>query len=150
MSTEDKDIDIKISEDKDGGAVVELPDHIPGDNAEDKDDDTQDEAHAEGGKVDGDDGGDEDQPDDTEAIRAARRRRRKAKKEYVKQANVEKDIRLQNLLRQNQELQERLAVVERKTNSADLARMDKAIEDQELRLQYAKMKMAEEIGRAHV
>ena len=143
MSTEDKDIDIKISEDKDGGAVVELPDHIPGDNAEDKDDDTQDEAHAEGGKVDGDDGGDEDQPDDTEAIRAARRRRRKAKKEYVKQANVEKDIRLQNLLRQNQELQERLAVVERKTNSADLARMDKAIEDQELRLQYAKMKMAE-------
>ena len=145
MSTEDKDIDIKISEDKDGGAVVELPDHIPGDNAaDDKDDDNNDdEAHAEGGKVEGDDGGDEDQPDDTEAIRAARRRRRKAKKEYVKQANVEKDIRLQNLLRQNQELQERLAVVERKTNSADLARMDKAIEDQELRLQYAKMKMAE-------
>ena len=46
-------------------------------------------------------------------------------------------------LRQNQELQERLAVVERKTNSADLARMDKVIEDKELRLQYAKMKMAE-------
>jgi vacuolar-type H+-ATPase subunit H len=38
---------------------------------------------------------------------------------------------------------ERLAVVEHKTHSADLARIDKAIEDQELRLQYAKMKMSE-------
>jgi vacuolar-type H+-ATPase subunit H len=38
---------------------------------------------------------------------------------------------------------ERLSVVERKTHSADLARIDKAIEDQELRLQYAKMKISE-------
>jgi vacuolar-type H+-ATPase subunit H len=47
------------------------------------------------------------------------------------------------LERKNQELMERLSVVERKTHSADLARIDKAIEDQELRLQYAKMKIAE-------
>ena len=57
---------------------------------------------------------------------------------------------LQNLKRQNQELMERLSVVERKTHSADLARLDKAVEDKQLRLQYARMKMSEEIGRAHV
>lgn len=145
MSTEDKEIDIKVSEDKDGGAVVELPEHLaPVNENEDADDDNQDDDdHAEGGKIEGDDGSDEDHPDDTDAMRAARKRRRKAKREYLKTANAEKEARLQNLLRQNQELQERLAVVERKTNSADLARMDKVIEDKELRLQYAKMKMAE-------
>ena len=137
MSTETKESDdIKVMEEKDGGAVVELPDHLA------QDDEGEDEQRAEGGAV-GDDGGDDDHPDDTEAIRAARRSRRKAKKEYIKQTNAEKDVRMQNLLRQNQELQERLSVVERKTNSADLARMDKAIEDQELRLQYARMKMSE-------
>jgi hypothetical protein len=52
-------------------------------------------------------------------------------------------MKLQHLERKNQELMERLSVVERKTHSADLARIDKAIEDQELRLQYAKMKIAE-------
>jgi hypothetical protein len=52
-------------------------------------------------------------------------------------------MKLQLLERKNQELMERLSVVERKTHSADLARIDKAIEDQELRLQYAKMKISE-------
>ena len=47
------------------------------------------------------------------------------------------------LQRQNQELMERLSNVERKTHSADLARLDKAIEDKQLRLQYARMKMSE-------
>lgn len=145
MSTDDKEIDIKVSEDKDGGAVVELPEHLaPVNENDDADDDNQDDDdHAEGGKIEGDDGGDEDQPDDTAAVREARKRRRKAKREHIKSSNAEKEARLQNLLRQNQELQERLAIVERKTNSADLARMDKVIEDKELRLQYAKMKMAE-------
>lgn len=144
MSTEDKDLEqIKISEGQDGGAVVELPESMSAaEDGNNHDDNTNEEKHAEGGDAH-DDGDDADQPDDTEAIRAARRARRKAKKEYIKQTNAEKDVRLQNLLRQNQELQERLAVVERKTNSADLARMDKVIEDKELRLQYAKMKMAE-------
>jgi hypothetical protein len=47
------------------------------------------------------------------------------------------------LERQNQELIQRLSVVERKTHSADLARIDKAIEDSELRINYAKMKLSE-------
>jgi hypothetical protein len=40
-------------------------------------------------------------------------------------------------------LTQRLSVTESKTHSADLARLDKTIEDSELRLQYARMKMSE-------
>lgn len=136
MSTETKDQieDIVVSEEKDGSVVVDLPESIPSP-------DEQEEVHAaEGGSADD---GDTDHPDDTDAIRAARRNRRKAKREYMKQTNAEKDARLQNLQRQNQELLERLSAVERRQSGADLARLDKAIEDKELRLQYAKMKLSE-------
>jgi hypothetical protein len=139
--TQEKQEEIKFSEEKDGSVTVDLPEHIQSpdvsEDADDKDD-GQEAAHADGGDAD-----DQDHPDDTEAIRTARRNQRRARKEMIKQKNAEKDIRLQNLQRQNQELMERLSVVERKTQSADLARIDKALEDKELRLQYAKMKMAE-------
>jgi len=136
MNTETKEPidDIVVSEEKDGSVVVDLPSSIPSP-------DEQEESHASGGSVD--DGGDADHPDDTDAIRAARRNRRKAKREYMKQTSIEKDARLQNLQRQNQELLERLSAVERRQSGADLARLDKAIEDKELRLQYAKMKLSE-------
>jgi hypothetical protein len=136
MSTEPKDQieDIVVSEEKDGSVVVDLPESI-------QSPDEQEEVHAaEGGSTDD---GDADHPDDTDAIRAARRNRRKAKREYMKQTSIEKDARLQNLQRQNQELLERLSAVERRQSGADLARLDKAIEDKELRLQYAKMKLSE-------
>lgn len=141
MTTETKDeLDIKVSEAVDGSAVVDLPDSLA-QHGDDDDDSSDDQKLASGGDAGGDD--DVDHPDDTEAIRAARRNRRKAKKEYIKRTNEEKDQRLQLLSRQNQELQERLAVVERRTHSTELARMEKAIEDAELKMQYARMKMAE-------
>lgn len=138
MSTEPKDQidDIVVSEEKDGSVVVDLPESIPSPDEQER----EEETHAAGGSADD---GDADHPDDTDAIRAARRNRRKAKREYMKQTNAEKDARLQNLQRQNQELLERLSAVERRQSGADLARLDKAIEDKELRLQYAKMKLAE-------
>jgi len=131
--TEEK---ILVKEEQDGSVTVDLPDNIP---SPDNDEDAGEPMSA-GGAADEDD---QDRDDDTEAIRAARRNRRKAKKEYIKKTNEEKDQRLQMLQRQNQELMERLSNVERKTHSADLARLDKAIEDKELRLQYARMKMSE-------
>jgi hypothetical protein len=136
MSTEPKEPieDIVVSEEKDGSVVVDLPDSIP------SPDEQEEVRAAEGGSADD---GDADHPDDTDAIRAARRNRRKAKREYMKQTSIEKDARLQNLQRQNQELLERLSAVERRQSGADLARLDKAIEDKELRLQYAKMKLSE-------
>lgn len=133
MATENEvEEKILVKEETDGSVTVDLPESIPSP-------DEPEEQRAEGGAVDDD----QDQPDDTEAIREARRARRKAKKEYIKKTNEEKDQRLMLLQRQNQELMERLANVERKTHSADLARLDKAIEDKELRLQYARMKMSE-------
>ena len=143
MSNEIEDkVDIKVKEEQDGSVTVDLPESIPSPDAVKEDpEDIQEEAQ--GGEVSAADDDDADQAGDTEAIRAARRARRKAKKEYIKQTNVEKDQRLAMLDRQNRELMERLSVVERKSQSADMARIDKAIEDKELRVQYAAMKISE-------
>lgn len=127
-----KEEELAVKEEQDGSATVELPEGMA------PEEEKEPVEMAEGG-----DASDEDHPDDTEAIRSARRARRRAKKEYVKKTNEEKDRRLELLQRQNQELMERLSVVERKTHSSDLARLDKAIEDEELRLQYALAKMRE-------
>lgn len=139
MATENQaQEEILVKEEVDGSVVVDLPDSIPSPDAQE--DDGGEEQRADGGSVADED---QDHEDDTEAVRAAKRAKRKAKREYIKKANEEKDQRLMMLARQNQELQERLAAVERKTHSADLARIDKAMEDKELRLQYARMKMSE-------
>ena len=129
MSTEDKTEELNVVEEKDGSVTVDLPDHLAD--------------HADDVQASQDDGGDEDHPDDTDAVRKARSNRRRAKKEDIKRTNEEKDQRLGLLQRQNQELMERLSVVERKTHGADLARYEKAMEDEEYRLRYAQKKMQE-------
>lgn len=45
--------------------------------------------------------------------------------------------------RRNQELEDRLAVLERKTHGADMARYEKAMEDEDYRMRYAQQKMEE-------
>ncbi len=124
--SEEKDLD--VVEQQDGSATVDLPEVETSEPNE---------------PVQKQEASEDSEDDDREEIRAARRNRRRAKKEYIKSTNEEKDQRLTLLQRQNQELMERLAVVERKTHSSDLARLDKAIEDEELRLQYAQQKMRE-------
>jgi len=130
---------IEVKEEQDGSAVVELPDNIPNPQAQEENDEIE---AADGGAV-SEDPENDDSPDDSDALRDAKRARRKAKRELVKRTNIEKDHKLALLERQNQELLERLSAVERKTHSADIARIDKAIEDTALRLQYAKAKIAE-------
>jgi hypothetical protein len=134
MSEKNTEDLLDVVEEKDGSATVDLPDNLA---IRDDDDD------ADSGKQATADADDVDHPDDTEAVRDARRNRRRAKKEYIKRTNEEKDQRLTLLQRQNQELMERLSVVERKTHGADLARFDKAIEDEQLRLRYASAKLRE-------
>jgi hypothetical protein len=133
---------IDVTEDSDGSAIVELPESIPSPDVQAKkveeDSDEADEAArqrelADGGSVD----------PDAEAIREAKRQKRRARKEYHKQVAVEKDTKLSYLERQNQELLERLAVVEKKTYGSEIARLNKAIEDQETRIHYAKQKIKE-------
>jgi hypothetical protein len=131
--TQDQTEEISVVEEKDGSVTVQLPKDMAGADPQDQDDQVESQ----------DDSGDEDHPDDTDAIREARRNRRRAKKDYIKRTNEEKDAKLQMLERQNRDLMDRLSVVERKTHGADLARFEKAIEDEEYRLQYAQRKMQE-------
>ena len=135
MTTENELDKIVVTEEADGSAVIDLPDSI--ESPDDQDDDRM----AAGGSADQVD--DDVVPEDETEYQRARREKRRAKRDLAKKTGVEKDMKLQLLERKNQELMERLSVVERKTHSADLARIDKAIEDQELRLQYAKMKISE-------
>lgn len=129
MTDEKKPDHLEVIEENDGSASVELPDNVENPQADARDAQDAD--------------GDVDHPDDSDAVREARRNRRRAKKDFIKRTNEEKDSRLTHLQRQNQELMERLAVVERKSYASDLARLDKAMEDEELRLNYATAKMRE-------
>ena len=141
-STDVKEPDIEIKEQPDGSVAVELPEDLaPPADDDDGGDDRYANAKAEGGPAD--DPADDDADDDTVALRNAKRERRRAKRELARKTSAEKDQRLQLLQRQNQELMERLSVVERKTHAGELAKLDKAVEDQELRLEYAKRKIAE-------
>lgn len=142
IEDKDKEEIIDIKEEVDGSAVIELPDSIPSpDVQEAKVDEDSDEADeqarakemAEGGAID----------EDAEAIREAKRAKRRARKDYHKKVAVEKDTKLHLLERQNQELLERLAVVEKKTQGSEIARINKAIEDQEGRILFAKQKIKE-------
>lgn len=139
MSEENKDEKISVTEEKDGSVVVELPDSIPSPENDDQDASDTDDSKAEAAQDDDD----ADQPDDTDAVREARRARRKAKKEHMKRVREEKDQNYLLLQRQNQELMERLANLERKNVSAELARFDAAISEEERRVMFAQRKMQE-------
>ena len=139
MATESKEELLHVQESGDGTATVELPDNLLAaeDGAEDGAGETKAEAH---------DDGDVDHPDDSEAVRAARRARRRSKKDLIRKTNEEKDVRLQMLQRQNEDLTNRLSRVEQRTQAHDVGRIDKAIEDQQVRLEYYRMKLSEATG----
>ena len=137
---EDKDNEmIDVKEEVDGSAVIELPESIPSpdvkieEDSDEGDEQARQRELADGGSVD----------PDAEAVREAKRAKRRARKDYHKQVSVEKDTKLHMLERQNQELLERLSVVERKTQGGEIARINKAIEDQESKILFAKQKIKE-------
>jgi hypothetical protein len=128
--------DLAIVEEQDGSAVVDLPENMLANNEETE----VNTAKAEGGNVNDDDA---DHPDDDEELRAAKRNRRRAKKDLIRKTNQEKDARLTALQRENEEFKRRLSQLERNTKSEHIVRIDKNIEDAQVRLEYAKMKLAE-------
>lgn len=138
MATEDeKNIKLNIEEAKDGSAVVDLPESmLSGDG---------DDADGGGGGSQNDAGDEDDHPNDSEAVRSAKRARRRAKKDLIRKTNEEKDVRLQQLQRENEEFKRRLSYVEKETKHGQIARIDKHIEDQRVRLEYAKMKLSEAV-----
>lgn len=99
-----------------------------------------DEGHAEGGEVDSNDEGSDDE-EERERIREARREERKLKKELQKQREVSSKHKITALERRNEELARRLAAVENTAASYQFAQIDKAVEDEATRVEYAKMKM---------
>jgi hypothetical protein len=78
--------------------------------------------------------------DEREAIREARREERRLKKELQKQRESSAKNKISALERRNAELAERLAKVENTAASFQFAQIDKAIEDEASRIEYAKIK----------
>lgn len=89
------------------------------------------------------DAGDEDgeTDEDREKIREARREERKLKKELQKQREATAKHKISALERRNEELAKRLAAVESAAATFQFAQVDKAIEDEATRVEYAKMKL---------
>lgn len=142
MSTDTEQEVIVIQEEKDGSATIDLPPSIPSPDAPQEDD--SDEADNAARQAEMASGGGVDP--DAEALREQKRLKRLKRKEYHKQVSTEKDHKLDFLSRQNQELLERLSVLEKKSHGSDLARLNKAMEDQHNRTLFAKQKMAEAIA----
>jgi hypothetical protein len=128
-------MEMQVAEEQDGSAVAQLPESEAPEPVE----------LAEGGEVnDSNDGLDSDP--DREQIRAARREERKLKKQIHREKTKESSHLINNLRTQNQQLAERLAHLEKRTSGAELARVDKAIDDTEVQIEYAKMKMREAVA----
>jgi hypothetical protein len=142
--------EIKVKEREDGTVVTSLIE---------EDDDFPEEGKKEGGEVedstdasadDADDDQDNDQTDaaddeeddgEREKIREARREERRLKKELSKQREATAKHKISALERRNEELARRLASLENNAESFKFAQLDKSIEDEATRVEYAKMKM---------
>lgn len=138
-------LELQITEAQDGSALVNLP---PGEEVENEappqEMSQNDQNDVENEAAEASDNLDDDP--DREAIRAQRREERKLKKQIHKEKVRESNHLISALKKQNQELAERLAIIEKKTSGAELARVDKAIEDAGVQVEYAKMKMQEAVS----
>jgi hypothetical protein len=126
-------LEMQVDEESDGSATVSLPEHM------ESPDDMEDTRGS------NDNSGSDP---DREAIRAARREERNLKKRFQKAKISESSHLINSLKRQNEQMAERLASLEKRSAGADVARVDKAIEEAEMRLQYAKnqIKQATEVA----
>lgn len=147
---ENENKDIPVKEQDDGSALVALEQmEDPFVETEEPKQETKEEEEpeelAEGGEVeaqaDEQDDDDQETEEDREAIRQARREERRLKKELAKQKDMTARNKISALERRNAELAERLAKLENTAASYQFAQIDKAIEDEATRVEYAKMKM---------
>lgn len=150
MAENEKEQEIKVKEREDGTVVTNLIEES---------DDFPEEGKKEGGEVeesteapaeDADEDHESDQTDaaddgendeEREKIREARREERRLKKELSKQREATAKHKISALERRNEELARRIASLESNTESFKFAQLDKSIEDEASRVEYAKMKM---------
>ena len=145
MADNEKDVPIKEQEDGSFLARVEAPEGFDdeeelkeGGRVEAADEDSDEEDHQD--DQDNDQQDDEDE-EERAKIREARREERRLKKELVKQREVSSKHKISALEKRNEELARRLAAVENTAASYQFAQIDKALEDEATRVEYAKMKM---------
>lgn len=144
----DNEKDVPIKEQEDGSVLAKIDDqvdHFPDEPKEEVvdevEDDEQDEEAAEEVQAGDAEEDPEEADDEREKIRQARREERRLKKELAKQKDITARNKISALERRNAELAERLAKVENAAASYQFAQIDKAIEDEATRVEYAKMKM---------
>ena len=129
---------LEMQEAEDGSAVVQLPEGEESPQNESSKNDYRED--------DDDEPQQSDSDPEREAIREARREERRLKKQIHREKARESNTLISALKKQNEHLAERLAVIEKKTSGAELARVDKAIEDAGVQLEYAKMKLQESVS----
>jgi hypothetical protein len=143
MADNEKDVPIKEQEDGSVLAKIEADDSF----LEEKEvkpeaTETNEEDEDEAGETEASDEDSEEEDDeDREKIREARREERRLKKELVKQREASSRHKISALEKRNEELARRLAAVENTAASYQFAQLDKSIEDEATRVEYAKMKM---------
>jgi len=138
---EDKDIPVKELEDGSVMAAVGKDEDPFEGEEEPKKEASQDDEDEEDAEDLADGGGVEETDEDREKIREARREERKLKKELAKQREASAKHKISALERRNEELARRLAAVESSAASFQFAQVDKALEDEATRVEYAKMKL---------
>ena len=140
MADNEKDVPIKEREDGTVLAKVEVPEGFDDEEevVEIPVDERTAEEVADDDQAAEDDGEDEE---DRERIREARREERKLKKELAKQREASSKHKISALEKRNEDLARRLAAVENTAASYQFAQIDKALEDEATRVEYAKMKM---------
>jgi len=141
MAENEKDVPIKEREDGTVVAKVEHEEHFEDDEekevqkASDEDDEDQQDEESDS------DSEPEDTEDEREKIREARREERRLKKELQKQREASAKHKISALEKRNEDLARRLAAVENTASYFKFAQIDKAVEDEATRVEYAKMKM---------
>jgi len=142
MAENEKDIPVKEQDDGSVVAKVDLPEEIEIEEdkeggkveaADDRTDEERDEDH--------DEEQDAQTDDERERIREARREERRLKKDLAKQREYTAKNKISALEKRNEELARRLANLENGAASLKIAHIDKAVEDEATRVEYAKMKM---------
>jgi len=148
----DKEKDVPILERDDGSVIakVKFPKELKDPEetkdevhevVEDHKDDQNDEDHEDHEDHEDEEPNEGETPEEREQIREARREERRLKKELKKQRDASARNKISALERRNAELAERLAKVENTASSYQFAQLDKSIEDEATRVEYAKMKM---------
>jgi len=143
MAKKDKDQDdhVPMKEMEDGTLVAKLdfPEEI--EDQEEVKSEVEDERTEDEREEDENDEDSDISDEEREKIREARREERRLKKDLKKQREISAKNKITALERRNAELAERLAKVENTAVSYQFAQIDKAIEDEATRVEYAKMKM---------